>query len=185
MTNTENTAYTVKITAGFEQAVRYAGRYATKPEAIAAARAMKSAGAGAYCVAVPAKHNTATPAQARMTGRIEVQTTAQMFAVLDDLDVLKGRLPASHPEAANLRLVAAAVSDVITAREGIDDQLAAIFLDDDYTGTYTEAMRRAIAMRDEEAKPLFAVWTPEDFAQTVRDANAHRANPSNVVDLDR
>lgn len=183
MTNTENTAsktYTVKITAGFEQNVRYAGNYATKPEAIAAARAMKAAGAGAYCVAVPAKSNPATPAQARMTGRIEVQTTAQLFAVLDDLDVLKGRLAPAHPEAQNLRMVAAAVADVITAREGINDQLDAIFLDDDFEGTYTEAMRRAIAMRDEAARPLFAVWTPEDFAQTVRDANAAR---SNVVQL--
>lgn len=27
------------------------------------------------------------------------------------------------------------------------------------------------------------IWTPEDYAQTVRDAAAHRANPSNVVAL--
>ena len=30
---------------------------------------------------------------------------------------------------------------------------------------------------------LRPIWTPEDYAQTVRDAAAHRANPSNVVDL--
>lgn len=185
MTNTQST-WTVKITAGFEQNVRYAGHYTDKAEAIAAARAMKAAGAGAYCVAVPAKHNPATPAQARMTGRIEVQTTGELFRVLDDLDVLKGRLARNHPEAANLRMVAAHVSDVITAREGIDEQLEAIFMDDDYTGTYTEAMRRAIAAKNAKpAAPLFAVWTPEDFAETVRAANAHRANPSNVVELDR
>lgn len=171
-------SYTVKITAGSEQNVRYAGRYDTKAEAITAAREMKCAGAGAYCVAVPAP--PVRMATLQLAGRIEVQTTAQLFAVLDDLDVLKTRLDAKHPEAQNVRMVAAAVSDVITAREGIDDQLDAIFLDDDFAGTYTEAMRRAIAMKAEAAKPLFAVWTPEDFAQTVRDANAAR---SNVVQL--
>lgn len=31
--------------------------------------------------------------------------------------------------------------------------------------------------------PLVAVWTPQDYADTVAAARAHRANPSNVVAL--
>jgi hypothetical protein len=160
-----------------------------------------------------------TTARDKLTARIEAHTTDELFAILADLDVLKGRLAADHPEAANLRMVAAAVSDVITAREGIDAHLDAIFMDDEFTGTYREAMLAAIAKRDADnrtrantktlrhsqtitvaapvdeaywqqaeaddlearaAGPLVAVWTPEDFAQTVRDANAAR---SNVIEL--
>lgn len=182
MTNTQPRTWTIKITDGFEQNNRYAGHYTDKTEAIAAARQMKAAGAGAYCVVVPAKADQ-RPATLRMNGRIEVETTAALWKIADDLDTLKGRLDAKSEEAGNVRLVAAAVADVITRRLGIDDELDAIFMDDDYEGTYTEAMRRAVDMKAEAAKPLRAIWTPEDFAQTVRDANAHRSNRSNVVDL--
>jgi hypothetical protein len=47
--------YTVKITAGFERNVSYVGRYETIGEAVAVARYLKAKGAGAYCVAVPAR----------------------------------------------------------------------------------------------------------------------------------
>ena len=49
------TMFAVKITGGFEQNVRYVGRYETKPEAIAAARYLKANNAGRYCVAVPVR----------------------------------------------------------------------------------------------------------------------------------
>jgi hypothetical protein len=152
-------------------------------------------------------------ARERLTARIEAQTTDQLLAVLAELD---RKAKKTEEE----RLVAAAVSDVITTREGIDAELDAIFADVEYDGTYYEAILIALARKaarpilaarrltqsipatpaapvdeaywqqaeadDLEARaagPLFAVWTPEDYAQTVRDARQHRAHPSNVVEL--
>jgi hypothetical protein len=82
-----------------------------------------------------------------MTARIEAHTTDQLFAILADLEVLTARLGASHPEAQHTRMVAAAVSDVITEREGIDAQLDAIVQDVEFAGTYREAMLLAIAAK--------------------------------------
>ncbi|AKF14562.1 hypothetical protein SEA_CAMBIARE_60 [Mycobacterium phage Cambiare] len=138
MTNTAK-QYTVKITDGFEQNNRYAGLFDTKAEAIAASRAMKAAGAGAYCVCVPAAAAKTTPAALKMAGLIEQRTTDLLFADLLHLD----RMPTT-PET---RLIGAAISDVITAREKIDAQLDAIFEDMEFAGTYRDAMLLAIAAK--------------------------------------
>jgi hypothetical protein len=138
MTNTEK-SYTVKITDGFERNNRYAGSYATKPEAIAAARAMKSAGAGAYCVCVPMPADQTPPAQRKMTGLIEQRTTDQLFADLLHLDRM--------PKTPETRMIGAAISDVITAREKIDAELDRIFEDLDFAGSYRDAMLIAIAAK--------------------------------------
>ncbi|AKF14560.1 hypothetical protein SEA_CAMBIARE_58 [Mycobacterium phage Cambiare] len=61
--------------------------------------------------------------------------------------------------------------------------------DGDLTGfTSYEAARahqRAAGLIGSTVVPagMTAVWTPEDYAETVRAARAHRANPSNVIAL--
>ena len=143
MTNTASKTYTVKITDGFERNNRYAGEYATKPEAIAASRAMKAAGAGAYCVCVPAAAAKTSPAALKMAGLIEQRTTDTLFADLLHLD----RMPTT-PET---RLIGAAIADVITAREKIDAHLDAIFEDVEFAGSYRDAMLLAIAAKTAKA----------------------------------
>lgn len=44
------------------------------------------------------------------------------------------------------RMVAAATADVITEREGIDAATDEVFMDDDFTGTYTDAILICLAM---------------------------------------
>lgn len=43
------------------------------------------------------------------------------------------------------RMVAAATADVITEREGINDAMETVFMDDDFTGTYTDAILICLA----------------------------------------
>lgn len=150
MTNTASKTWTIKITAGFEQGNRYAGLFTDKTEAIAAARAMKSAGAGAYCVVVPAKADQG--ATAKMTGLIEQRTTDQLFADMLHLDRM--------PKTPETRLIGATISDVITAREGIDEQLEAIFMDLDFAGSYRDAMLLAIAAKTAAAPVCECVGRP-------------------------
>lgn len=66
------------------------------------------------------------------------KTTEELFAILDALDA-----KASKDEAE--RAISAAVSDTIEARYGLGDKLEAIYADLDYEGTYTEALRAAMA----------------------------------------
>lgn len=143
MTNTASKTYTVKITDGFERNNRYAGEYATKPEAIAAARAMKAAGAGAYCVCVPTPKTDQPAGLRKMAGLIEQRTTDSLFADLLHLDRM--------PKTPETRMIGAAISDVITAREKIDAELDAIFEDMEFAGTYREAMLLAIAAKTAQA----------------------------------
>jgi hypothetical protein len=50
----------------------------------------------------------------------------------------------ANPDAAE-RLTAATIADVLTARHGLDATLDAIFEDDDYAGTYHDALLAAMA----------------------------------------
>lgn len=90
-----------------------------------------------------------TSARDQMTAKIQARTTDQLFADLAHLETL--------PKTPETRLVGAAIADVITEREGIDEQLDLIFGDVDYDGTYLEAMLIAVARKhvdDTAAAPV-------------------------------
>lgn len=74
-----------------------------------------------------------------MIAKITARTTDQLLADLTHLGTM-----ASTQET---RLVAAMISDVITEREGIDAQLDEIFMDEDFEGTYLEAILLALAVK--------------------------------------
>jgi hypothetical protein len=78
-----------------------------------------------------------------MAGLIEQRTTDQLFADLLHLDRM--------PKTPETRMVGAAISDAITAREKIDAELDAIFEDLDFAGTYRDAMLLAIAAKTAKA----------------------------------
>lgn len=86
-------------------------------------------------------------ARDRLNAKIESRTTAQLFEMLDILDALRVTTPggalilATEEE----RITAAAISDVIEHREGLEDSMNRIFENIDYAGTYTEALRQAMS----------------------------------------
>ena len=74
-----------------------------------------------------------------MQTMIESRTTDQLLVDLTHLETL--------PKTPETRMVGAKISDVITAREGIDDDLEEIFMDEEFTGTYLEAILIALATK--------------------------------------
>ena len=64
------------------------------------------------------------------------QSSPMLFACLAQMEV-----PLGKPE----RLVMAAISDVVAERHGLDAVMDRIYADEDYAGTYTEALVMAYA----------------------------------------
>ena len=65
-----------------------------------------------------------------------------------DTDTLIGALlilEAKGNLSADERMVKAATSDAITERHSLDDLMDEIFMDDEFTGTYTDALLVALA----------------------------------------
>jgi hypothetical protein len=63
-------------------------------------------------------------------------------------DILLGALVILEKVAApsvEERMTKAAISDVITERHDLDDLMDEIYMDDDYAGTYTDAIFEALA----------------------------------------
>lgn len=79
---------------------------------------------------------TANAAQQMFTAHIEAQTTDQLFAILDIME-------AKAKRTSDERMIKAAVSDTIEARHNLEDAMDRIYMDDDFEGTYTDALRIA------------------------------------------
>lgn len=73
----------------------------------------------------------------KMQTIINSRTTDQL---LNDLEHL-----ATIDKTPDTRMVAAMISDTITTREGIDEQLDTIYGDLEFEGTYLDAIRIALA----------------------------------------
>lgn len=86
-------------------------------------------------------------AKDRLQAKVEARTTAQLFEMLDMLDAMRVTTPGGALILATQeeRIAAAAISDTIEAREGLAESMDRIFDNIDYTGTYTEALRQAMA----------------------------------------
>lgn len=78
--------------------------------------------------------NTATVLRSAVANK----TTDELFAILDVLDAKPSKDEAD-------RAVSAAASDEISDRHNLGAKLDAIYDDLDYEGTYTEALRKAMA----------------------------------------
>ena len=79
---------------------------------------------------------SAETARDKMRRMIAGRTTAQL---VEQLDLLEGM--ESTPET---RLVRAYTSDELENRHGLDSIMDRIFSDEDYAGTYTEAIKAAL-----------------------------------------
>lgn len=79
---------------------------------------------------------TATTAQQMFTAHIESQTTDQLFAILDVMEAKAKRTP-------DERMIKASVSDAIEARHNLEAAMDKIYMDDNFEGTYTDALRIA------------------------------------------
>lgn len=70
---------------------------------------------------------------------MDARTTAQL---LSDLEILQ-----TFPSTPETRLVGAMIADTVTDREGIDSALDDVFSNDDFAGTYLDAMRIALSSK--------------------------------------
>ncbi|MEU9805457.1 hypothetical protein [Mycobacterium sp. NPDC050853] len=82
---------------------------------------------------------TADRARENLQAKIDARTTAQLLSYLAHLETM-----ASAPET---RLLGALIADTITEREGIDDALDAVFVDETFNGSYLDAIRSALTDR--------------------------------------
>lgn len=82
----------------------------------------------------------ATEARAKMQAMTEARDTEQL---LSDLAVLEGQMVGFGTE--EQRIVAAVISDTIEARHDLGDAMEAIFMDEEWFGTYGEALTLAYA----------------------------------------
>lgn len=71
----------------------------------------------------------------------EPRSTQQLLACLRLMDAQPGSK--SHEE----RMVYAAMADVVTEREGIDEAMDAVFGDLEFVGTYADAIAQCLAAK--------------------------------------
>ena len=84
-------------------------------------------------------NNAAAAAKAKMVAMTEARSTEQLFS---DLAVLESQTVGYGTE--EQRLVAAIISDTIETRHNLTPALEAIFDDEEWFGTYNEALRMAL-----------------------------------------
>lgn len=83
-------------------------------------------------------------ARDRLKAKIESRTTPQLLSYMAHMETM--------PSTPETRLVGAMIADTITEREGIDADLDEVFADDEFTGSYLEAIRIALAARNERVQ---------------------------------
>lgn len=81
-----------------------------------------------------------TTARAMLDAMIEGQSTDQLLALHAELDAMKAKTQEA-------RLISALAADKITERLDIDAEIEVIFMDDDFGGTYHEAILMAMAAK--------------------------------------
>jgi hypothetical protein len=84
--------------------------------------------------------NVSLSTREKMIRLIQARSTDQLFADLAELDSrrVNGFLPLEEQ-----RLVHAMISDVIETRHDLSAAMDAIFLDENYAGSYSDALRLA------------------------------------------
>ena len=85
-------------------------------------------------------NNAAAAARAKMVAMTEARSTEQLFS---DLAVLESQTTGYGTE--EQRMVAALISDTIETRHNLTDALEAVFMDEEWFGTYNEALLLAYA----------------------------------------
>lgn len=83
-------------------------------------------------------------ARDKLKAKIEGRTTPQLLSYMAHMETM--------PKTPETRLVGAMIADTITEREGIDAALDEVFGDDEFTGSYLEAIRIALAARNERVQ---------------------------------
>lgn len=84
--------------------------------------------------------NTKVEALRKMTRMIQARSTEQLFSDLAELDSrrVNGALPLDEQ-----RIVHAMISDAIETRHNLTDAMDVIFSDENYAGSYSDALRLA------------------------------------------
>jgi hypothetical protein len=86
---------------------------------------------------------TKSPARIKLESAIDAKSTATLLAAHGTLEAKADKLPEE-------RLTAALIADCIEARHNLGDAMNAIFEDEDYAGTYHEALLMALAVTGTE-----------------------------------
>ena len=86
-------------------------------------------------------------AKDKMQAMIEARSTEQLFDMLDILESEKtvGAHGIRNHPAPEKRMIEAMVADTIEIRHGLEAAMEEIFMDIEYSGTYTDALRQSLA----------------------------------------
>lgn len=86
-------------------------------------------------------------AKNKMQAMIESRSTVQLFDMLDILEAEKtvGAHGIRNHKSPEKRMVETMIADTIEIRHGLESAMEEIFMDMEYAGTYTDALRQSLA----------------------------------------